>query len=58
LNIVDSPGFEDSNILDQEDTAKKISSAFDFGVNAIVLVIGTPELKISQTVQSKQLHCM
>jgi len=53
LNIVDSPGFEDSSQVNAEKNEQRISAAFDFGVNSIILVIGRAELKLSQTEQRK-----
>ena len=53
LNIVDTPGFEDSSQENAQKNQQRISAAFDFGVNSIILVIGRSELKLSQTEQGK-----
>ena len=53
LNVLDTPGFGDSDPLKRKANAHRIALAFDFGVNSIILVIGKAELKLKDPVQSK-----
>ena len=55
LNLVDTPGFGDSDPLALAKNAHRIAFAFQFGVHSIVLVIGKAELKLKAPVQSKLL---